>query len=196
MSELKVINVVRLVGSPSFAGVAAGRAALAALRSALPLDDADPSDSVLLDFVGVKLITASAFREAILPIVFWATQKGRPCLLVNVNTVIKEEACIAAEHLGIALVFAKFDTKGISEAAAAGVLEEKHALALRIVLEAGEADAKAVKEVSGENTVTTVWNNRLVTLHKMGLLKVRKVGKTKFYSPIVKGMSYGTGFPV
>ena len=45
--------------------------------------------------------------------------------------------------------------------------------------------------MKGENTVITAWNNRLVALTRMGLLTERKVGKTKFYSPAVKGMSYG-----
>ncbi|MEZ5704817.1 MAG: hypothetical protein R3E56_05590 [Burkholderiaceae bacterium] len=31
----------------------------------------------------------------------------------------------------------------------------------------------------------TAWNNRLVTLQSMGLLRERKAGKRKFYSPVI-----------
>ena len=188
MSEQKVIDVATAVGAASLAGAASGKAALPLLFAALPPDGA----VLLLDFRAVALITASAFREAIFSIVTWSIKDNRPCLLVNVNAVTKEEALIAAERSGLVLVFASLDNEEVRDVVAFGALEEKHAIAFRIVLEIGEADAKAVKERSGEATVTTVWNNRLVALHKMGLLRERKVGKTKFYSAIVKGMSYGS----
>ncbi len=80
---------------------------------------------------------------------------------------------------------------GKGAAYAQGPLDAKLALTLELTLRLGEADARAISEVSGENTVITAWNNRLVALTRMGLLTERKVGKTKFYSPAVKGMSYG-----
>lgn len=190
MSETNIFDVSSALGRPSLAGIAAGRAALAALMPAV----STTTGPVYLDFKGVELITASAFREAVLPVVALIASSGKACILANVNTTTKEEACLAAERMAVVLVFGELEEGGLRDPVAAGQLEEKHAIALRIVLKLGEADAKAVKEQSGENTVTTVWNNRLVALHKMGLLKARKVGKTKLYSPIVEGMSYGTGF--
>lgn len=189
MSETNIIVIEAAVG-PSLAGIGAGKAALAYLLPAVP----PGSGPVYLDFKGVELITSSAFREAILPIVTLANSAGRPCILVNVNTTTKEEACIAAERMEVVLVFGELTNKELRDPIAIGQLEEKQLLTLRIVLELGEADAKDVKERSGESTVTTVWNNRLVALHKLGLLRERKVGKTKLYSPIVEGLSYGTGF--
>lgn len=188
MSELNIIDVAVAVGTSSVAGVAAGKCALSLLFAACP----GQGDRILLDFRGIDLMTASAFREAIFPLLAWANKDGRHCVLVNVGEVAKEEALIAAERSGLVLVFASLDNEEVRDVVALGALEEKHAIAFRIVLEVEEADAKAVKERSGEATVTTVWNNRLVALHKMGLLRERKVGKTKFYSAIVKGMSYGS----
>lgn len=190
MSEPRIFNVASALGRESLAGIAAGRGALASLMPAVSA----AAGAVYLDFKGIELITASAFREAVLPVVALITAAGRACILVNVNTTTKEEACLAAERMNVVLVFGDLAKGELRDLVAAGQLEEKHAIALRIVLELGEADAKAVKDQSGESTVTTVWNNRLVALHKMGLLKERKVGKTKLYSPIVEGMSYGTGF--
>lgn len=190
MSKANIIVVALAVGRPSLAGIGAGKAALASLLPAVP----PGSGPLYLDFDGVDLITSSAFREAILPVVTLANGAGRPCILVNVNTTTKEEACIAAERMEVVLVFGDLTKKKLQNPIAIGQLEEKQVLTLRIVMELGEADAKDVKERSGESTVTTVWNNRLVALHKLGLLRERKVGKTKLYSPIVEGLSYGTGF--
>ena len=190
MSKTNIFDVAAALGRSSLAGIAAGRGALASLMPAV----STTAGAVYLDFKGVELITASAFREAVLPVISLITSSGRACILANVNTTTKEEAYLAAERMSVVLLFGELGEHGLKNLVAAGELEEKHAIALRIVLELGEADAKAVKEQSGESTVTTVWNNRLVALHKMGLLKERKVGKTKWYSPIIEGMSYGTGF--
>lgn len=190
MSEQNIISIATATQSRSLAGATAGRAALPKLIAALP---AQPG-TVLLDFAGMELLTASAFREAILPLVKLLVNDAKPCVLVNASEVIREEAAIAAERSGQVLIFARTsaDSSTLEEPTPVGVMDDKLAIALDIVLKQGEADAKAVSEQSGEGTVTTVWNNRLVALQKMGLLRERKVGKTKFYSPIVEGMSRGS----
>ena len=182
-----VVDVAQATGTQTLAGIAAGKAALPSLATAKGRD----TGLLLLNFEGMRLITASAFREAVLPVVNACVEGGRPCALVNLNPVIEDEAHIAAERSDTVLLVGRFNGKTLSHVRAQGVLDEKLAIALRIVLELEEVDAKGVKERSGEDTVTTVWNNRLVALQRMGLLHERKAGKTKFYSPVVKGMSYG-----
>ena len=51
--------------------------------------------------------------------------------------------------------------------------------------------ADTSKQLARYNTQVTVWNNRLAALEDIGLLSRRKVSKTKFYFPILKGMTYG-----
>jgi len=126
-----------------------------------------------------------------LTIVRWAADDGRVCLLANVNEVTCEEGLIAAAQSGSVLLFCKLNGSVIADVVARGPLDAKLETTLGLLLLLGEADAKAVSEASGEDTVTTAWNNRLVALTRMGLLAERKVGKTKYYSAVVKGMSYG-----
>jgi hypothetical protein len=187
VSERRVIDVAAILGATTIAGVAAGRVALSKLQAAT----LEASESLVLNFSRVELITASAFREAVLPVLAWAAEDALPCFLANVNEVTREEALIAAGQAGTVLLFAQARDHVLERVEAVGTLDEKLLLALRIVFRLEEADAKAVKEESGEAAVTTVWNNRLVALTKMGLLRERKVGKTKWYSPVVPGMTYG-----
>ncbi len=187
VSERNVLSLYAVLGATTLVGAAAGRAAATKLQTATA---ALPTPWVLA-FDGIELITASAFREAILSIVRWAADDGRACLLANVNEVTCEEGLIAAAQSGSVLLFCKFDGSLIADVVARGPLDAKLETTLALVLQLGEADAKAVSEASGEDTVTTAWNNRLVALTRMGLLAERKLGKTKYYSAVVKGMSYG-----
>jgi hypothetical protein len=188
MSEQNVIRVAAALQASSVTGVASGQAALLKLMPAVQAS----TGMLLLDFSGLELMTASAFREAILPLIALLTGDARPCVLVNANEVIREEAAIAAERTGQPLIFAEMAGTLPERPTVVGKLDEKLEIALDIVLKQGEADAKEVSERSLEGTVTTVWNNRLVALQKMGLLRERKVGKTKFYSPVVEGMRRGS----
>lgn len=187
VSEQSILSIRTTVGVSILAGAAAGRTAAAKLQTATA---ALPTPWVLA-FDGIELITASAFREAILAIVRWAADDGRACLLANVNEVTCEEGLIAAAQSGAVLLFCTLDGSTIADVVARGPLDAKLETTLGLVLRLGEADAKAVSDASGEDTVTTAWNNRLVALTRMGLLTERKVGKTKYYSAVVKGMSYG-----
>jgi hypothetical protein len=137
------------------------------------------------------LITASAFREAILPVVNAAARDRCACVLANVNEVTRDEGLLAAAQAGAVLLFGTLEDRTIGSLQARGQLDGKLEIALKLLIRLGEADAKAISTASGEDTVTTVWNNRLVALTRMGLVAERKVGKTKFYSPAMKGMSYG-----
>lgn len=187
VNEQTVLSLRATLGATTLAGAAAGRAAAAKLQTAT---ETLPTPWVLA-FDGIELITASAFRESILSIVRWAADDGRACLLANVNEVTCEEGLIAAAQSGVVLLFCQLDGSTIANVVARGPLDAKLETTLGLVLQLGEADAKAISDASGEDTVTTAWNNRLVALTRMGLLAERKVGKTKYYSAVVKGMSYG-----
>lgn len=187
VSERNVLLICNALGATTLAGAASGRAAATKLQAAM----ANRLDPLVLDFTGMELITASAFREAVLSVMRWAANDGRPCLLANVGEVTREEGLIAAAQAESILLFCRLHASAIGQVEAVGPLDAKLETTLRLVLQLGEADAKAIGDASGEDTVTTAWNNRLVALTRMCLLTERKVGKTKYYSAVVKGMSYG-----
>lgn len=187
VSEQNLIDLRAVFGVATIAGAAAGRAAGAKLRSALD----GLSGPWVLAFDRIELITASAFREAILGAVHAAAEDGVPCVLANVNEITSEEGLIAAAQSGTVLLFCRREGLKVTDVVARGPLDAKLETTLRLLLNLGEADAKAISDASGEGTVTTAWNNRLVALTRAGLLAERKVGKTKYYSTIVKDMLYG-----
>ncbi len=187
VSERNILSLPAVLGVTVLAGAASGREAAVKLQAATSL----LSTPWIFNFGGMELITASAFREAILSIIRWAATDGQPCLLANVDEITREEGLIAATQSGNVLIFCALEGTTITGVEVTGPLDPKLETTLGLVLQLGEADAKTVSDASGENTVTTAWNNRLVALMRMGLLAERKVGKTKYYSPVVKGMSYG-----
>ncbi|WP_285412920.1 hypothetical protein [Variovorax sp. efr-133-TYG-130] len=187
VSEQNLLPLRTFLGVSVLAGAASGREAAGKLQVAVSA----LSPPWVFDFKGMELITASAFREAILSIVRWAAEDGQPCFLANVDEITRDEGLIAAAQSSNVLLFCALEGSTITDVNARGLLDPKLETTLALVLQLGEADAKAVSDASGEGTVTTAWNNRLVALNRMGLLAERKVGKTKYYSPVVKGMSYG-----
>lgn len=188
VSENNIVPVAQVIGAKSvLAGVTAGQAAAVPLSAAVVAASPPP----VLDFSGLEIVTASAFREAVLVVVRRAAEHGKTCILVNLNEVSFDEARIAVSEAEAVVLIGRLRGKALEQVEAFGQLDQKLGIALRLVLELGEADAKALKDASGEPTVITAWNNRLVALHRAGLLRERKSGKTKFYSPVVEGMTYG-----
>lgn len=191
MSEQTNIEVLDAsVGGDAWLGASGGRSALERLRA--KLEGTDAGFGVLaLDFSGVTLLTASAVRTGVLPLQDAQLSNGKCLVLTNVNDAGLDEVQLAAEASKTALPCARLQDGRLDQCVVLGSLDPKLKETLLHVLALEVADAKAVKERSGEPAVVTVWNNRLVALHQMGLLTERRVGRTKFYEPIVKGMRYG-----
>ncbi len=191
MSEKKFLQV--LDASPSaglWIGAKGGRAALEAL---LPLlEGVDPSPSIVaLDFSSVKLLTASAVRTGALPLLSALLERKHCGVMVNVAEDALDEIQLAAEASKAVIVCADLSANGLTNGAVLGFLDLKLRETLTHMVALGEADAKGISERSGAQIVVTVWNNRLVSLQALGLATERRVGRTKMYAPIVKGMTYG-----
>jgi hypothetical protein len=147
--------------------------------------------TVVLDLGHVEVLSASYFREAIWPLGSWCQENGAALVLANVNGAVADDIAVSLKAYGGAVIVGALHGERLSHPRILGELDEKLDLTLRLVCAAGLADAASVAKASGETTVVTAWNNRLVTLTRMGLLREEKQGKTKFYSPIVKGLKHG-----
>lgn len=187
MDRLKIGLVA---GKAELLGAAAGKAAASAL-----LDAARDSTGsvVLLDFLDVRLITASAARESILRVSDELSARGSLPVLVNVNEDTADEIGFAAEALKQPLVIAKLEPDGsLTAPRVVGLLEPAQKQTLDLVARLGETDAKAASEASKDSSAgPTAWNNRLSNLAGMRLLQERRVGKTKRYSLTLEGLAYG-----
>lgn len=174
---------------PILAGAKGGEAAFLLLRAAIPA--LSPGQLVVVDFSQMQICTASAIRELLVPMWKWLRESGCVGIVGNVDEVTLDEIRLVADTSKQPFICARLLKNNLKDPIVYGQLEEKMALTLRLVLDSGEADAKAVHQLARDNTQVTVWNNRLAALEDLGLLARRKVSKTKFYFPILKGMTYG-----
>ena len=174
---------------PLLAGAAAGREAFALVRPAA--ESAGAHSLLCLDLAGMNVVTGSALRELLLPLDELSRKQNSVLVIGNLDDAALDEIRLVAEATRCPFICATLVNEQLQRPIIYGPLDEKLALTLQLVLEAGEADAKTVHERSGESTLVTVWNNRLVALENLGLLSKRKVGKTKYYAPILEGILYG-----
>jgi hypothetical protein len=184
------IRVQEVSGKKVLSGAAAGQAIFPKLVAKLG-EEKQPA-TVAVDFSGIDVVTASCFREAFRAFRDYVRRSREcPVIFTNATESILEEAQLLADHLGDAFVFAELRGKVISAGIVIGRLEDKQVLTLKLLSNLGEADARQVQEKSGENTGTTVWNNRLSALSSKGLLSERSEGRTKYYRPVIARLAYG-----
>lgn len=187
--KLKNLEIVGLCDKTIFTGVSGGKVILA--KIGMPLSTHPLGAPIVLDFAGVDVIGGSSLRHLFQGIREIPACNRSALVLVNLSEDALAESDLVAEAMRIPYITAQVAGGTLVEASVRGMLDEKAAQALKLVIDAKVADAQAISEKSGERTVVTVWNNRLVSLYAMGLLQERKVGKRKFYSPIIEGMTYG-----
>ena len=147
--------------------------------------------TVVLDLAHVEVLSASYFLEAMWPLGSWCQENGSALVLANINGAVADDIAVSLKAYGGAVIVGTLHGVRLTHPCILGQLDDKLDLTLRLVCDAGVADAGSIAKASGETTVVTAWNNRLVTLNKMGLLREEKQGKTKFYSPIVEGLKHG-----
>lgn len=187
--KLKKLEIVGLSDKTIFTGVSGGKVILA--KVSVLLGTHSVGAPIVLDFAGVDVIGGSSLRQLFQGISEIPACDRSALVLVNLSEDALAESDLVAEAMRIPYIAAKLAGETFVEASVRGMLDDKAAQALKLVIDAREADAQTISEKSGERTVVTVWNNRLVSLYGMGLLQERKVGRRKFYSPIIEGMTYG-----
>lgn len=148
-------------------------------------------EPVVLDFVGIEAFGGSALRQLVRGVQGLATCCGSVLVLANLTEDGREEADLVAETMHLPYIAATLVDDVLTDAVVRGKLDEKVAKTLRLLLQAGEADAQTISHLANESGVVTAWNNRLAALHSLGLLRERKVGKRKLYSPVIGGLAYG-----
>lgn len=186
---MQQLKLQALTGRSILTGVSGGDRCVEAVKGLLL--DHNPGEPVVFDFRGVEALGGSALRRLIQGVQALASCQGSAFVLANLTEDALAEADLVAEAMHLPYVAAELAGDQLTCPAVRGQLDEKVAKTLRLVLQAGEADAQAVSQLANEVGVVTAWNNRLVSLHTLGLLRERKVGKRKLYSPVIGGLAYG-----
>lgn len=185
------VSLKGILNSTSLLGIAAGRDA--ATRLLVRVNASTNTPMVLLDFHGMELVTASAARESIFKLATHLAEQGTLLVCVNANESTLDELAFAATALKQPMVVGTLGKKGELQAPhVIGQLEAVQMKTLELVGRLGEVDAKTASQEAGDKSAgATGWNNRLSSMASLGLLKERKVGKTKLYSLTVEGLASG-----
>lgn len=174
------------------AGAVSGRELLSKLLSLTAREPAAP-ESVLLDFHGIDVATASFLRESV--IAFRDIVRGRRSnfypVVANANEVIKEELEDVLQAKGGAmLACAITGASKIDQVRLLGRLESKQKKILDLITERHEVDAGQLQKEFGdsEGVKQTAWNNRLAALALAGLVVELSEGRNKRYRPLLEGV--------
>ncbi|MEA2939891.1 MAG: hypothetical protein QOD09_420 [Bradyrhizobium sp.] len=143
----------------------------------------------VLDFSGIRVVTWSFVREAV--VVFRKRAREElPHLypvLTNLSAEVEEEVVIVLNQMGEAFWCFNIDGKGrIRKRRLLGRLDPKLQETLDLIDKGRGFDAATLWKStnSTESVGVTAWNNRLASLSKQGLVFESKVGKQKSFRPL------------
>ena len=171
------------------AGAGLGRQLLSQLIAQTSVNEAP--GVVFLDFQGIRVATSSFLRESVLGFrdFLLSTPTGKYVAVANLAAPVVEELAFLLTHRGDAFWACTLNaTDRPTDARLIGKLDEVHESTFRRVLELGLASAPELASLQDDEDAvgTTAWNNRLQALTSRGILKERRTGKTKVFSPVLE----------
>jgi hypothetical protein len=194
LEKSRVIIAIRdFVNSNVLGGAVQGEALLSHLIQTL----GSPTirAPIFLDFRGIEVATSSFLRTSVFAFRAFCAEVYPGCAVVmaNVGEVVLDELSHFLADRGDALVVCDLKKCAQTNARVVGVVEGQQAIALKLVIEAGTADAPTLgrRFDGGSGNRSTKWNNTLVALAKRGLVTEKADGRLKVYSPLIEGMTYG-----
>lgn len=174
------------------AGATLGDRHLRQLNEKLPLDLL-ATETVLIDFADLEGITASYLKAFLVPLLASSAADLQPPLRdsVRVNVFVINLSDDIIEDLNAALVSAgkpcleaiEWDEHGVLRARVHGPVEETIAAALEALVEIGGGTATDLRD-RDRSVGVTGWHYRLSELHKLGLARRVKTGRSWTYEPV------------
>ena len=175
-------------GTDVLAGSIAGQKMLASLMA--QTGRPDTSEVVYLDFAGISVATASFLRESVIgfrdycrtcdPVLY--------CVVANASDTVLEELRMFLRERGDAFWCCELaQDEVVSHARILGKskLEDGQRIALDLVCERKSTTAPELSQL-GEKLGPTGWNNRLAALSARLLVRERRDGKLKIFSPVLE----------
>jgi hypothetical protein len=192
---MMIVNVREIAGDLALSGATTGLAAMVQITQRIPRPTQE--GILFLDFQGIEIATGSFLRSLVLGLRDWC-RLNRPELTVvvaNANESIVEELTDLLSNKRDAVAACDLRGKGaVLSPRVLGVLEERQAETLEAVIKAGETDAPSLARLYDDlaEPGANKWNNRLASLVAKGILRERRLGRSKRYSPVLEGLRYGT----
>jgi len=186
MNNLIVSLFALMDNSAILAGVPRGEEAFT--RLVRTVTAAKGPTRVFLSFSNVDVATASFLRESALNFRTFCRgiRKDLYPVVANANRDITDELAAFLDLKGDAIVSCGLNDDGSTfDVRLLGRLEEKQKVALRAVIDAGEADARTLAK-KYQDAEPTAWNNRLASLVAKGILVELRTGRAKSYKPVLE----------
>ena len=174
-------------GNPVLSGAEEGRKLLAALIAQVQ-PTAEPT-TAFLDFFQVAVVTASFLRESVLKFRDYARSATNVYpVIANVSATVLEELEYFLKSCGEAIWVCELDDQDRPlNARIIGALDQTEKDTFEMVSRLGRATAPELAAAAPNAGIkSTAWNNRLASLADKGLLFQGRVGKTKFFTPVLE----------
>jgi len=153
--------------------------------------------TIILDWSGIDLATASYFGSAILPIIRMTTvgDLDRYFVFTGLNQTSLDELKLVIEYNELAVFLGDLNRSGgIRNLRVLGKLESPYAETLTAIQGAESASASGLHKQqhrTGTRIGKTGWVNRLSHLHRLRLIKKHKVGRELVFETVQKGDQNG-----
>jgi hypothetical protein len=179
---MSVINVRKITGSDTLAGKTGGLRDFPKFATAV--DQTPEGSTVVLDWSGVEIATASYFGSTLVPMLRMAMagDLDRYFVVAGLNRTCLDELKLVLEVQGLATLLGQVGKGGKAQGLQVlGKLDPAYAETLAAVQDAKSVSASNLYDghsrVGGQRIGKTGWINRLSKLHHLRLVKKQKVGR-------------------
>lgn len=188
-----IIDLAKVAGGSILSGAPSGRQLFTKLVASLPPEPESP-EPLFLDFQGVQVATASFLRESVLA--FRTFVRGRKSnfypAVANASADVIDELVELVQPRGDVIMTCTIDDNGgILRCRHIGRLDPMQQLTFDLVNAHGETTATILMGIKQSGVKATAWNNRLVSLSRLGLVCEQSHGRIKTYKPLFTGTING-----
>jgi hypothetical protein len=187
---MKRIKVREITGSDTLAGKCGGSRDFLKLMAAV--EDSPEGSTVILDWTGVEVATASYFGATFVRLLrmTMAGDMDRYLVLTGLNRTCLDELKLALELQGLVALLGDRGKNGAIESLQFfGTMEPAYVQTFAEVQKARGVSASELhkRQVPTHNPIgKTGWINRLSNLHRLRLVRKQKVGREFVFKPVNK----------
>ena len=151
------------------------------------VEQALPGETVILDWDGIEIATASYFGATLIALLrmAMASELDRYFIVTNLNKTCIEELKLVLEYQGLVVLVGEWKSGHLRKVQVLGTLESPYAATLEAVRKLVSASATELYEAhrGGAPIGKTGWINRLSNLHRLRLIRKERVGREyKFHA--------------
>ncbi len=151
------------------------------------VEQTPPGDTVVLDWGGIEIATASYFGATLVALLRMAMagELDRYFIVTNLNRTCLDELKLVLEYQGLVVLLGDWKGGHIRKVQVLGTLESPYAATLEAVQKLLCASATELHQGQQGGAVIgkTGWINRLSNLHRLRLIRKERVGREyKFHA--------------